>query len=123
MDRRFTALRVIGTIFKILAWVVLILGLLGAVALLIVGFTLSGLEGPLGLDLGGTLTGLAMFGVAAILAIVGFLALYAVGESAYLLLDIEENTRRTAYILQQQYMTYQPAYAPPVPQPVADYED
>ncbi len=123
MDRRFTALRVIGTVFKVLAWISLIFGLLGAIGMLILGFALSGEQGPLGLDLGGPLAGIAMFVVALIIAAVSFLALYAVGESVYLLLDLEENTRRTAFILQQQYTSsYQSPYSPTSTLPT-DYED
>jgi hypothetical protein len=115
MDRRFTALRVIGTVFKILAWISLFFGLLSAIG------TLSGQQGPLGLNLGGPLTGIAMFLVSLILAVVSFLGLYAIGESFYLFLSIEESTRRTAYILQQQYTSYQTGYpSPPAP---PDYED
>ncbi len=121
MDRRFTALRIIGTVFKILAWISLIFGLLGAIGMLIVGFTLSDQEGPLGLNLGGPLAGIAMFVVVLILAVVGFLTLYAVGESVYVFLSIEENTRRTAYIVQQQYATYQGRI--PAPPPTPDYPD
>jgi hypothetical protein len=121
MDRRFTALRVIGTVFKILAWISLFFGLLSAIGMLILGFTLSGQQGPLGLNLGGPLTGIAMFLVSLILAVVSFLGLYAIGESFYLFLSIEESTRRTAYILQQQYTSYQTGYpSPPAP---PDYED
>lgn len=120
MDRRFTALRIIGTIFKVLAWIALISGLLGAIGLLILGFTFTG-EGPLGLNLGGPLAGIALFVASLILAIFGFLALYAVGESAYLFLSIEESARRTAYILQQQYTTYQAGY--PSSPSAPDYEE
>jgi hypothetical protein len=123
VDRRFTALRVIGTVFKILAWITLILGLLGAIGMLIVGFTLSGPEGPLGLNLGGPLAGIAMFFVTLIVTIVSFLTLYAVGESVYLFLSIEESTRRSAYILQQQYTSPYQAGFPPSPSPPQDYED
>lgn len=111
MDRRFTSLRVIGTVFKILAWISLILGLVAAVGLLILGFTLSGELGLLGIDLSGPLPGIAMFVVFTIIAVFGFLVLYAVGESVYLFLAIEENTRRTAILTQQQYTSYQPSFA------------
>ncbi len=123
MDRRFTALRIIGTVFKILAWISLIFGLLGAIGLLILGFTLSGQETLLGLDLGGTMAGIAMFVVVLVVAMFSFLSLYAIGESVYLFLSIEENTRRTAYIIQQQYSTtsLQTPYAAPATTP--DYED
>ena len=53
MDRRFAALRVIGTIFKVAAWIVLILGLLAGVFALVAGFLLSGQFGLVGLDIGG----------------------------------------------------------------------
>mgnify|MGYP001823668918 FL=1 len=112
MDRRFTALRVIGTVFKILAWISLILGIIAAVGTLILGFTLSGQEGLLGLGLGSSLAGIAGFVVLLIIAAFGFLVLYAVGESVYVFLSIEENTRRTAYLAQQQYTSYQAPYGP-----------
>jgi len=121
MDREFTALRVIGTVFKILAWISLILGLITAVGMLILGFTLSGQSGLLGLELGSSLAGIAMFVVLLIIAVFGFLTLYAIGESVYLFLSIEESTRRTAYLAQQQYTSYQAPY--PSPPPQIDQED
>jgi hypothetical protein len=122
MDRRFTALRIIGTVFKVLAWIVLISGLLGAIGMLVLGFTFTGQEGPLGLNLGGPLAGVGLFVASLILASFGFLTLYAVGESVYVFLSIEENTRRTAYIAQQQYTTYQGGY-PSAPSSPQDYEE
>ena len=120
MDRRFTALRVIGTVFKILAWISLILGVIAAIGMLIMGFTLSGQEGLLGLELGSSLAGIALFVVLLIVAVFGFLTLYAIGESVYLFLSIEENTRRTAYLTQQQYTSFQTPY--PAPEPPVDQE-
>jgi hypothetical protein len=122
-DRRFTALRVIGTIFKILAWTSLIFGLLAAVAVLILSFVLGAEQGPLGLDLGGPLAGIAVFVVTAISTTIGFLMLYAIGESVYLFLSIEENTRRSAYIAQQQYAAYPVSYAPAPPPPPQSEEN
>ena len=121
MDRRFTALRVIGTVFKILAWISLILGVIAAIGMLILGFTLSEQSGLLGLELGGSLAGIAMFVVLLISAVFGFLVLYAIGESVYLFLSIEESTRRTAYLTQQQYTAFQaPLPSPPLQ---SDLED
>lgn len=116
MDRRFTSLRVIGTIFKILAWISLILGLILAVGLLILGLTLSGEPGLLGLSLSGPLAGLAMFVALTITSVFGFLVLYAIGESVYLFLTIEENTRRAAILAQQQYASNQAPFASPPPE-------
>ena len=120
MDRRFTALRVIGTIFKVLAWILLILGLLTGIFALIAGFALAGQLGLTGLDIGGPLAGIIVFAVMLIISVFGFLLLYAIGESAYLFLSMEENTRRTAYFLQQEYTNQQSPYPSQVP---ADYED
>ena len=120
MDRRFTSLRVIGTIFKILAWISLILGLISAVGLLILGLTLSGDPGLLGLGLSGPLAGLAMFVALTIIAVFGFLTLYAIGESVYLFLSIEENTRRAAILAQQQYAANQTPFATPPSQDSAE---
>lgn len=122
MENRFTALRVIAIFFKILAWIALIFGLIGAVAALLVGFTLSGQQGVLGLDLSGPLAGIAMFVVVLIISLIIFMIYYAIGESIYLFLSLEENTRRTAYLLQQQYTSRQSGYAAPAGSP-PDYSD
>lgn len=113
MDRRFMALRIVGTIFKILAWITLVVGLLVAAFMLVAGFALSDQIGLLSLDVGGPLAGITGFIVALITAVVNFLLLYAVGEAVYVFLSIEENTRRTAYVMQQQLVVQQSAYAPP----------
>jgi hypothetical protein len=100
-------------VLKILAWIVLLFGILGAAASLVLGFSLSGQEGLFGLDLAGPLGAVAMFIAVLIVGIFNFLALYASGEAIFAFLSLEENTRRTAYILQQQYVSYQPGYPPP----------
>lgn len=110
MEKKFTALRVIGTVFKILAWITLLLGILGAVLSLVAGFTMTGQDGLLGLNLAGPVAAIATFIAVLIVAIFNFLSLYSIGEAIYLALAIEENTRRTAYIVQQQYM--QSGFAP-----------
>jgi len=117
MENRFTALRVISIIFKIIAWIALIIGLIGAVGALFLGFTLSGQQSFLGFELGGPLAGIALFVVALVIAIFNFMLFYAVGESIYLFLSIEENTRRSAYLLQQQYTPRQPGYPSASPPP------
>lgn len=109
IHRRFTALRVIGTFLKVLAWIVLILGVLAAALLLVVGFTL---ERPLGIDLelGGTLVGVVGFAVVLVSSVVGFLFLYAAGEFLYAFLSLEDNVRRAAYFAQEQYRVQLQAY-------------
>ncbi len=115
MSRQFTALRVVGTILKIVAWLFLIVGVLAAIGALVFGFALNERIGIPGIDFGGPLAGIAGFVVAVIIAVVDFLLFYAMGEAVYLFLCIEENTRRTAYFVQQQYAPPAPAYAPPAP--------
>ena len=131
MSRQFTALRIVGTILKILGWVVLIVGILAAIAALVFGFALTDQFGIPGIDVGGPLSGIAGFVVAVLAAIINFLVFYAAGEAVYLFLCIEENTRRTAYFVQQQYSPPEPVYAPIRPPDemfapsgsAADYED
>lgn len=115
MERRFTALRIIGTVLKIIAWLMLILGILAAIGSLILGFTLNDTLGISGLDVGGPLAGIALFVVVLVIAIIQFLTFYAGGEFIYLFLAIEENTRRTAYFVQQQYSGRQSGYSPSPP--------
>jgi len=122
MERRFTALRIIGTVFKILAWISLLVGVLAAILALIAGFAMTGQDLLLGLDIAGPLAAVASFIVILIVAIFYFLLLYAGGEAIYMFLAIEENTRRMAYIAQQQYMSYQSAY-PPAPAPGYEYDE
>lgn len=121
MDRRFTALRVIGTIFKVLAWIALLVGLLAAIGALVLGFVMDNQLGTIGMGVGGPFAGIALFIALVILAILVFLSLYAAGEFLYLFLSIEENSRRTAFFMQQQYSFQQGGYASP-PQ-MHDYED
>jgi hypothetical protein len=125
MQKRFRALRVIGTIFKVLAWIDLILGILGAVGVLIFG-VLGGIrlggalgqrEGALqGLAAGG-LSGLGTALVILLLTLLYFLILYATGEAIYLALAVEENTREAALLLRE--MRQRPIAPAEAPAPAA----
>lgn len=121
MGRRFTALRVIGTIFKVLAWIFLLLGLFAAILILIVGLTSSNQLKDIGLDMGGVLPAVAAFVVILVVSIFQFLFLYGFGELFFLFLSVEENSRRTAYFSQQMFAAGQTNY--PVPATPPDYED
>lgn len=104
MQKKFTVLRVVGTIYKVLAWVVLVFGLLGSCGMIAVG-AMPGILGAgsggrgtdaLGLGamgmVGGVIGGLGLLLYVAFI----FLFLYAFGEVIYLLVSLEENTRLTA---------------------------
>ncbi len=101
MEKRFGILRFIASLWKILAWVALVLGILGAIATLVGG--LAGgilnetLMGQMGLprDLGGPFFGVAGFLAILIGTLLQFFGLYAVGEIISVFLSIEENTRAT----------------------------
>jgi hypothetical protein len=116
LERRFTALRVIGTLFKVLAWITLIVGILAAVGILVVSLAGTGAWGSWlpGWDLGpGSMLVAVISGVVVLIVfLVYFLLLYAVGDTIYLFLAIEDSTRHTAYLLTQQARATA-AYAPP----------
>jgi hypothetical protein len=105
MEKRFRVLRIIGTIWKILAWIALIVGILSSIGILLTSIFGGGIMGQLGREYVdapwaswafGLAGGLVAFAVSLIGTIIYFLALYAVGELIYLLLAIEENTRQAA---------------------------
>ena len=121
METRYRALRTIATVFKVLGWVILILGILsacGASALTVLsGSTMMGMGG-LG---GGSDTGFILSLIMAIVVFVFtvvFVGLYALlliaaSEGIYVFLDIEENTREMARRLGQRGT---PAPPPPAVQ-------
>jgi len=130
MEKHFRVLRLIGTIYKIVGIVVgafTILSALGICVTSVVGGTafeniLQGLNpngGGTGLGiLGGVLGGV----IASLIIIIGggiyAISIYALGEAVYLLIAMEENTRRTAGMLHKEWFEREPPapIAPPPPQ-------
>jgi hypothetical protein len=109
MEKRFGVLRIIGTLWKILAWIELIVGTLSAFGVLLMGILGSGsfllqflgeranvIPGAMGL-----VSSIVAFIALLVGTIVYFLVLYAVGELIFLMLAIEENTRETRRWLEQ----------------------
>lgn len=109
MERKYSALRMIGTIYKILGIV------LGALTLLFVlGFCATSLLGVGGTALSGdasTFFGSAIGGTAGVIFFSVFfflyggglaVTMYAFGEGVDLFIALEENTRRTAALLERQ---------------------
>ncbi len=97
MERKFTALRVISVIFKILAWIVAVFTVIGFIVMLIGGAALSGLGrgygGYGGMGALGALGGVGMaFGILIYGAFV-FVSLLAAADMILVILAIEENTR------------------------------
>ena len=103
MQRKYSILRIVATIFKVLAWIALVFGVLGACGSIVLGAAPGLLGGgnqggsfnpglgALGI-VGGIVGGLAgLFG-----SVLVFLVLYTYGDMISLLIDLEENTRLTA---------------------------
>ena len=128
MEKKFKVLRVIGTIWKILAWIVLVVGILSSIGVLLTSIFGGGILSQFGQQYGqmprtswvfGLAGGVIGFTISLIATIVNFLLLYAVGELIYLLLAIEENTRQAQLVQAPSapaaYPTTPPVYSPPLP--------
>lgn len=109
MEKRFTALRIIGTIYKVLGLIIASITILGALGLcgvsVLGGGILENLLGQAGESArGGGLLGGLLGGFILALGLLIYgggaaLTLYAFGEGVYLLLALEENTRAAAEYL------------------------
>jgi hypothetical protein len=110
MEKRYRALRLIGTVYKVLGGIIGILTILGAIGVCLLSLT-GGLLGSLGNS--GRQLGALAGGSVAILGIVWALfiilyggviavSLYGGGEGIYLLIALEENTRATVELLERQ---------------------
>jgi len=117
MERRFRILRFLALVYQILAWIVLVGGILMAVGVVVLGATGGRgagnlippmlAQGAAGV-IGGIWAGLLIL----LGAIFYFVLLYAAGELIHLGLAVEHNTRETAYYLRGE------ATIPPPPEPV-----
>ena len=107
VDKRFRVLRFIAIVLKVLAWLILLAGIVLAGIILATGIASGPIENVVARN-----TGLLSFfvdnaillagaaGLGAFLAaLFYFLLLYATSEAIYLQLSIEENTRLTSVLL------------------------
>ena len=128
MEKKFGVLRIIGTLWKILAWITLVVGIVFSLGILLVGLLGSGgaILRMFGQDMRavpgamGIVSSIVGFLFALVLTIMYFLVLYAVGDLIYLLLAIEENTRRTVRYMREGGREAEEAEepaAPPAPSP------
>lgn len=125
MAKKFRVLRIVGILWKILAWIVLAGGVLSSVGVLLTSLLGGGLirqlgrrtaETPVGPFVFSAAGGVVGFILGLIVTIVYFLALYAVGELIHLMLSVEENTRAMAEWAQRQVLP-QAARGRPGPEP------
>lgn len=109
MERRYRALRIIGTIYKILGIIIgalTLLSILGFCATSLLGVGSAALSRDASTFFGGAFggtVGVAIFSVFAVLYGGGLaVTMYAFGEGVDLFIALEENTRRTAALLERQ---------------------
>ncbi len=120
MEKKYTVLRVIATLYKILG-VLIALGTVLAVILVLFGsmaFTRV-IQQSYDYD-PGNLGGLGVVFAVVFLFISGGLAalgVYAVGEAIYLLIGLEENTRFTAVLLRDRFFAPAQPAQPVMPPP------
>jgi hypothetical protein len=99
MEKKFKILRIVATIWKVIAWIVLVVSVLGGCGSLVFGLMAGGAGGrggdALGLGLG-ALSGVVTALVAIFVGILYFIFLYAFSEIVDVMLALEENTRATA---------------------------
>jgi hypothetical protein len=108
LEKRFQVLRILGTLWKVLAWITLIVGVLSSLGILLLGVLGSGdfVLRYFGQDPGAVrgawsaVSGIVGFVAGLVATIIYFLILYAIGEVVFLLLALEENTRLTVSWMQ-----------------------
>jgi hypothetical protein len=112
MEPRYHALRTIGSIFRVLGYIILVLTILAALGIcgisVIGGSLFESASNQFGVSstgagflsglFGGLVLGIAVILYGGLIA----LMLVALGESIYLLIGIEENTRKTSYLIENQ---------------------
>ena len=109
MDKKYTVLRTLGKIYKVLGiigGVLTILSVLGICATSVFGGVLGGgasndPTGIVGILAGGVLGGLIVGTITLIYGGAAAVTLYAFGEGIELVISLEENTRKAALALEQ----------------------
>jgi len=127
MEKKFRVLRIVGTIWKVLAWIALIVGFLASVGMLLMSIFGGEMmnrfmpleQMPWAPRLFGVAGGIVSFLISLVVTLIYFLLFYAIGELIYLLLAIEENTRLTPQFVQARPAPQSPlaprAFPPPPP--------
>jgi hypothetical protein len=106
MAKKFRILRIVAFLWKIVAWVILVISVLAGcgtlVMLLTAGNQLARQSSMLGLGmLSGVAGGVVMAVIAILVGLFYFISLYAVAEMIDVALAVEENTRATVEQLKQ----------------------
>jgi hypothetical protein len=113
MEKKYTVLRVIATLFKI-GGVLVALGTVLIAILLMIGVAAGSMMTE---DYGGPIVAFILVVMMFIGGGIAALGVYALGESMYLLINLEENTRYTAMLLRDRfYPQPQAPQSPMMPQ-------
>ncbi len=108
MEKKFRALRIVSVVFKVLAWVTLVGGILSALIAVVIGALGAGAMArmpqlrnlaPLIAGGGGIVAAIVSALGILVSSLFGFVLLYAYAEAIYLAIAIEQNTRECAYYL------------------------
>ncbi|MBC7236996.1 MAG: hypothetical protein H5T69_14235 [Chloroflexi bacterium] len=107
MTKRFRMLRFVSLLYKVIAWIALLMAVLAAILVVVVGAIQgrAGAPSPLlapvpGLNrASGLFSGLLVGGLVLLVGLLQFVFIFAVGEAIQLALAIEDNTRKSAYYL------------------------
>jgi len=107
VEKRFRALRIVALVYKIVAWIVLVMGGLLAIFAVVLGAVQerAGFQSPLiaGMpvlgQVGGFFPGLVAGLLTMLVSFVQFVVIYAVSDLIHLMLALERNTRETAFYL------------------------
>jgi hypothetical protein len=106
MQKKFGALRAIGTILKILGIIEAVLAFAGMVTIIVISSVMGNVLtiGQFFVDLGGSaiLLGIGVGLLFFFVTFIGAIGMYGLGELIYLLIATEENTRATVIMLQAQ---------------------
>jgi hypothetical protein len=112
MEKRYHALRTIANIYRVIGYIILVLTILAVIATcaisVISGAVIESAVNNVGVNTSGTGLGGSLFiGFLTALGIIIYggilgLSLVAMGEGIYLLISVEENTRRTAIMVESQ---------------------
>lgn len=100
MEKKFTALRTISIILKVIAWIVAACTIIGFFVMLVGGAAISQLGSRYGYGAMpfGMMGGIAMAFYILILGIIWFVSLLAGADLIMVILAIEENTRSKAQV-------------------------
>jgi hypothetical protein len=93
MQKKYGFLSFAAKVLRIVAWVVLVVGVIGSI---VFGISTAGSTTPVVGGIAGSIAGFFFAVIGSIFSFLAWVLLLATREILYLLMDVEENTRNTA---------------------------